>query len=80
MTTPLFATTLVRADHVRSFYVRQAGQDGWEAAQFEDQRVVQQLRCSDWHRVELTLFRFAREIAELRALGWREAGPSGSES
>jgi hypothetical protein len=73
MTTALLATTLVRADHVRSFHVRTARPGGWEAAEHDDHRVVQQQRYTDWHRVEQTLVRFAREIAELREQGWREA-------
>jgi hypothetical protein len=73
MTTPLLATTLVRADRVRSFHVRSARPAGWEVAEHDDQRVVQQQRHTDWHRVEQTLVRFAREIAELREQGWHEA-------
>ena len=73
MTTPLFATRLVRADRVRSFHVCTALPAGWEVAEHDDERVVQ-LQChTDWHRVEQTLDRFAREIAELREQGWREA-------
>jgi hypothetical protein len=73
MTMPLLATTLVRADHVRSFHVRTARPAGWEAAEHEDRRVVQQQHYTDWHRVEQTLVRFARDIAQLREQGWREA-------
>ena len=73
MATPLFATTLVRDEHVRSFQVRRARPAGWESSKYEGQRVVQQQRHSDWHRVEQTLTRFTREIAELRDQGWREA-------
>jgi hypothetical protein len=51
MTTPLLATTLVRADRVRSFHVRSARPAGWEVAEHDDQRVVQQQRHTDWHRV-----------------------------
>ena len=73
MTTPLLATTLVHAEHVRSFHVRTAAcHAGWEAAEREDQRVVLRL-YTDWHRVEQTLDRFARDIAQLREQGWREA-------
>ena len=75
MTTPLLATTLVRADHIRSFHVRTARPAGWEAAEHDDQRVVRRL-YTDWHRVEQTLVRFARDIAELREQGWREADES----
>ena len=73
MATPLLATTLVRADHVRSFHVRVGRPAGWEAAEHEDQRVVQQQHYSDWHRVEQALVRFARDIAALRKEGWHEA-------
>ena len=73
MATPLLATTLVRADRVRSFHVCTARPAGWEVAEHDDQRVVQQQRHTDWHRVEHALVRFAREIAELREQGWREA-------
>ena len=76
MKTPLLAATLVRADHVRSFQVRRASPTGWEASEREDQRIVQQRRYTDWHRVELTLRRYTREIAELREQGWREPGES----
>jgi hypothetical protein len=72
MTTPLFTTTLVRAEHVKSFHVRAARPMGWEAAEHEDQRVVQQQRYTDWHRVEQTLARFAHEISALREQGWHE--------
>ena len=70
--TTLLETTLVRADHVRSFRVHTSPAAGWETAEHEDQRVVQQ-HYTDWHRVEQTLDRFARDIAELREQGWREA-------
>jgi hypothetical protein len=73
MTTPVFDKTLVRDEHVRSFRVRPASPAGWEASECEDQRVVRQQRYGDWHRLERALTRFTREIAELRALGWREA-------
>jgi hypothetical protein len=73
MMTPLLATTLVRADHVRSFHIGPARPAGWEAYEHQDQRVVQQQRYTDWHRVEQTLTRFTRDIAELRQQGWREA-------
>jgi len=73
MTMPILATTLVRADHSRSFHIRSARAAGWEAAEQEDQRIVERQHYTDWHRVEQTLVRFAREIAELREQGWREA-------
>ena len=76
MPTHLLATTLVRGDHVRSFEVRPARADewfGWEASEHQDERLVQQQRYSDWHRVERILNRFTRQISELRQQGWLEA-------
>jgi hypothetical protein len=73
MTKPLFASTLVRADRIRKFHIHWAHRAGWEAAVHEDNRLIQCRHCSDWHRVEQTLVRFTREIAELREQGWREA-------
>ncbi len=68
----IVATTLVREGHVRSFQVRTAHPAGWETVEHEDRRVVRQQRYFDWHRLERTLDRFAREIAYLRERGWRE--------
>ena len=34
-------------------------------------QVLQEQRHTDWHRVEQTVTRFTREIAELREQGWR---------
>ena len=73
MRSTLLATTLVREAHSRSFQIRTARPAGWEAAEQEDQRIVKQQHYADWHRVEHALARFAREIAELREQGWREA-------
>jgi hypothetical protein len=72
MMPPLLAMTLVRNDHVRSFRIRQAPA-GWESSELQDQRIVQQKCHADWHRVEQTLTRFTREIAELREQGWQDA-------
>jgi hypothetical protein len=73
LTTPLFATTLVRNEHVRSFQVRSVQSGGWEACRTEDQGVPERQYHADWHRVEQTLAHFNREIGELLAHGWREA-------
>jgi hypothetical protein len=71
--TPLLAATLVREGHVRSFHIRPGHPAGWEASESDDERIVQLQRHTDWHRVEQTLARYARAIAELREQGWREA-------
>jgi hypothetical protein len=73
MNAPLLATKLVHADDVRSFQIRPVLPAGWEAAEYENHRVVYQRHYADWHRLELTLVRFRREIADLRSQGWLEA-------
>ena len=72
MTMPLLDTTLVRADHIRSFQVCRLRPEGWEVAEQEDGRGVRRQLYTDWHRVERALERFAREIAQLRDQGWSE--------
>ena len=72
MKAPLLAATLVRANHVRSFQIQPAFPAGWEASEREDQRVLQERRHMDWHRVEQILFQFTREIARLKEQGWRQ--------
>jgi hypothetical protein len=71
-TVTLLATTLVRADHTRSFHVQSVHLTGWEVSEREDQYVVQQQRYADWHRVEGALNHFRRKIAILLEQGWRE--------
>jgi hypothetical protein len=73
MRTPLLAARLVRADHVRSFQICPALPAGWEASERDNQRVVQEQRLKDWHRVEQALTRFKRQIVDLRDQGWRDA-------
>lgn len=73
MTSTLLETTLVRAGRSRSFQILAANSAGWDAAEREGRRVIQQQHYADWHRVERALTRFAREIAKLREQGWREA-------
>jgi hypothetical protein len=72
MSTKLLAATLVYGDRVRSFLVRPSP-EGWEASEHENRQVVQSKRYTDWHRVELALLRFTRQIAALKAQGWQEA-------
>jgi hypothetical protein len=73
MNSSLLEATLVRADRVRAFHIRQAFPTGWETLESEGQRLVRQQRHTDWHRVEVALASFKREIAELKEQGWREA-------
>ncbi len=67
----LFASTLVRAPHVRSFEI-QADAGMWYAVERQDEQLVQRTLCSDWHRVERTIARFNTRIAALHRDGWRE--------
>jgi hypothetical protein len=70
--TPVFAKTLVRACHVRSFEVACAGDAGWEVSLRADETLVERRRYADWHRVERAITRFLREISKLRHDGWVE--------
>lgn len=72
MTKALFATTLVRENHVRTFAVQPALSAGWEVFEHEDHRLTRRQHHSDWHRVEHSLARFAQAIEDLRQQGWRE--------
>jgi hypothetical protein len=72
MERPLFTSTLVRDDHVRSFQVMSAPTGGWEVTERLDERRLFSHRHTDWQRVEMTLRRFASAIAALKNDGWRE--------
>jgi hypothetical protein len=78
MSTPLLATTLVRADQVRSFLVRLTRPEGWEAAIYDDLRIIQQHLYLDWHHVEQAIADFTLQIATLHEDGWRDAGGPGT--
>lgn len=69
----VFRKTLVRAPHVRSFEINLLPAAGWEVSEREDQRVVQQRRYNDWHRVERAVLRFTRDVSDLRRQGWLDA-------
>jgi hypothetical protein len=73
--TRLFAKTLVRRGHVRSFHIgRQPGTRlGWEICEQSDRRVLHRHAHSDWHHVERERERFGQIIDELRLDGWRDA-------
>jgi hypothetical protein len=68
----VFAKTLVRAREVRSYEVVAAPSLGWQVKERTEQNIREQ-QFSDWHRVERTLSRFAREISELKRQGWIDA-------
>jgi hypothetical protein len=68
----VFRKTLVRSLHVRCFEIDALPASGWIASEREDERVVQQRRYTDWHRVERAAKIFMREVADLRSQGWLE--------
>jgi hypothetical protein len=72
MTRPVFAKTLVRAQHIRSFEVARSTSSGWEISKRSDQQVVLRQWHTDWHRVERTMMTFMREISDLTHEGWTE--------
>jgi hypothetical protein len=77
---PLLNATLLRGDQVRSFLIRLARPEGWEAAVYDDLRLVQQHLYTDWHRVEHAIGYFARQISMLHEEGWRDAEAGAPEA
>jgi hypothetical protein len=69
----LFQKTLVRASETRSFHIEQSAPVGWRTTATANDHVSLERRCTEWHRVERDIARFAREIEELRRQGWRDA-------
>jgi hypothetical protein len=72
-TQPIFAKTLTRGRHVRSFRIRSVPAAGWIASEEADHEVVLRREYADWHRVERTARRFMAEVADLRRRGWVDA-------
>ena len=64
--------TIVRDTETRSFYVELHATAGWRTIVAANDTVAER-QCSEWHRVERDLERFAEEIARLLRQGWREA-------
>ena len=69
----VFAKTLVRGCHVRSFQILEVPEAGWIASQETDWQITHRRWYTDWHRVERTATRYMREVAESRHEGWIEA-------
>jgi hypothetical protein len=70
---PLFQKTLVRASETRSFQIDRNASNGWLTIARANDHIAHEQQRTEWHRVERDLARFAREIAELRRQGWRDA-------
>jgi hypothetical protein len=68
---PMFVMSLRFADHVREYSVSARQGAGWEVKLEEDRTLKRHARYRDWHRVERTLVRFRREVADLMAQGWQ---------
>ncbi len=66
----MFSKELRFAGHVKRFLISGMGQDGWEVREEQDERVVKQVRYTDWHRVERALGMFTLEIGALEDQGW----------
>ena len=66
----MFSKELRFAGHVKRFLISGMGQDGWEVREEQDERVVKQVRYTDWHRVERALGMFNLEIGALENQGW----------
>jgi hypothetical protein len=66
----MFSQELRLAGHVKRFFINRIGAEGWEVREEQDERVVRQVRYTDWHRVERALGIFRLEIGELENRGW----------
>jgi len=66
----MFAKELYRAGHTRKFSIQDLGVSGWEVRDEQDDRVLKQVRYTDWHRVERALNMFNLQIDELEDAGW----------
>lgn len=66
----MFAKELHQEGHTRKFSIIDRGRDGWEVREEQDDRVLKQIRYTDWHRVERALSVFHLQIGELEGLGW----------
>ena len=66
----MFAKELQQAGHTRKFSIVDKG-NGWEARDVQDDRVLKQIRYTDWHRVERAISMFAIQIDELESKAGR---------
>ena len=69
----VYAKSLRKADHTRTFSIRDVAPRGWEVVYAADDAVVKAVRYDDWHRVERAKKVFAREALMLRDAGWVES-------
>jgi hypothetical protein len=67
----MFAKELRHAGHTRKFSVNATESNGWEVREEQDDRVLKQVRYTDWHRVERAVSVFNLQIDELEGRGWK---------
>ena len=67
----MFSVTLRGADETRRYVIARRGL-GWDVRRESDGEGTHQVTYRDWHRVERSIERFRREVADLIARGWRE--------
>jgi len=70
----MFAKELRQQGHTRKFSIEDRGRDGWEVREEQDDRILKQVRYTDWHRVERALSIFHLQIGELEGRGWSAQG------
>lgn len=70
----MFSRELSLAGHTRRFVLDTLPFQGWEVRVEQDDRVVRQLRYSDWHRVERAINAVEREVMMLQEKGWQMVG------
>ena len=68
----MYACTLRKATHTRTFTITNTPLAGWEVREEQDSRLISSRLYQDWHRVERAKQTFAREAADLRDAGWDE--------
>lgn len=65
----MYARTLRRNHHIRTFTIHAAERGGWEVREEENDQLLARIVYTDWHRVER-----ARSVMEARAAGLKSAG------
>jgi len=66
-----FSKTLSRQDRTIRYSIS-ATSDGWQVREERDNRVVKEVRYSDWHRVERARQSITITLRDLEDKGWAE--------
>jgi hypothetical protein len=69
---PLFLKQLKQAGNILTFSIFPTNAGGWEVKEEAGNKVVRQVRLSDWHRVERARDAFSLKAMSLREAGWIE--------